>query len=56
MPAAMRRDCSRWRSGTRRQIVQARQKFNKLPSPKELMILRRWTNAGGPTLSGWMAR
>ncbi len=39
-----------------RQIVQARQKFNKLPSPKELLILRRWTNAGGPTLSGWMAR
>ncbi len=39
-----------------RQIVQARQKFNKLPSLKELMILRRWTNAGGPTLSGWMAR
>jgi PcfJ-like protein len=39
-----------------RQLVQARQKGNKLPSPKELMILKRWTSAGGPALSKWLAR
>jgi hypothetical protein len=39
-----------------RQLVQARQKGNKLPGPKELMILKRWTSAGGPTLSKWLAR
>jgi hypothetical protein len=37
-----------------RQIVQARQKFNKLPSQKELSILNRWAGAGGPSLSKWL--
>lgn len=38
------------------QIVQARRKFNALPSERELSILRRWAAAGGPELSGWVAR
>jgi PcfJ-like protein len=38
------------------QIVQARRKCNALPSERELAILRRWAAAGGPTLSGWVAR
>ncbi len=36
------------------QIVQARQKSNKLPSPKELTLLNRWAGAGGPSLSSWL--
>jgi hypothetical protein len=39
-----------------RQIVQARQKYNKLPSPKEISILNRWAGAGGPSLSKWISR
>ena len=38
-----------------RQIVQARQKYNKMPSPKELSILNRWAGAGGPSLSKWLS-
>ena len=38
-----------------RQIVQARRKFNALPSEKELSILGRWTAAGGPSISRWVA-
>ncbi len=41
-------------SNPTRLIVQARQKFNKLPNPKELSILRRWTATGGPSLSKWL--
>lgn len=39
-----------------RQVVQARQKYNKLPSPREISILNRWTGAGGPSLSKWISR
>jgi hypothetical protein len=39
-----------------RQIVQARQKFNKAASPKELSIIARWACAGGPTASKFLAR
>jgi hypothetical protein len=39
-----------------RQIVQARQKFNKVASPKELSIITRWACAGGPTVSKYLAR
>jgi hypothetical protein len=38
------------------QVIQARQKFNKLPSLKELAILRRWSDAGGPSPSKWLVR
>ncbi len=38
-----------------RQVVQARQKFNRMPGPKELSVLRRWAEAGGPTPSKWLA-
>jgi PcfJ-like protein len=38
-----------------RQVVQARQKYNKLPSPKEISILNRWAGAGGPSLSKWLS-
>jgi PcfJ-like protein len=38
-----------------RQIVQARRKFNAAPMPKEMQLLRRWADAGGPTLSKWLA-
>ena len=38
-------------SGT---IVQARQKCNAAPSPKEIDILRRWADAGGPRLARWL--
>jgi PcfJ-like protein len=37
-------------------IVQARRKFNALPTERELAILKRWSAAGGPTLSQWVAR
>ncbi|MFO0953237.1 MAG: PcfJ domain-containing protein [Isosphaeraceae bacterium] len=37
-----------------RQVVQARKKFNALPTPKELQVLRRWTDTGGPSLSKWV--
>ena len=37
-------------------IVQARRKFNALPSERELAILRRWAAEGGPKLSQWVAR
>jgi PcfJ-like protein len=40
---------------TNRQIVQARRKFNMPPSPKELSILGRWADSGGPALSKWLA-
>jgi hypothetical protein len=39
-----------------RQIVQARQKFNKEASPKELSIVNRWASAGGPGVSKFLAR
>ena len=39
-----------------RTIVQARQRHNGLPTHKELAILRRWADAGGPVLSKWLAR
>jgi PcfJ-like protein len=39
-----------------RQIVQARQKFNKEASPKELSIVKRWASEGGPSLSKLLAR
>ncbi len=39
-----------------RQIVQARQKYNKLPNPRELAILNRWAGAGGPSPSKWLSR
>jgi hypothetical protein len=39
-----------------RQIVQARQKFNKEASPKELSIINRWSSAGGPSVSKLLAR
>lgn len=38
-----------------RQIIQARRKFNKSASPKELAILGRWAASGGPSLSKWLA-
>lgn len=37
-----------------RRIVQARRKFNKMPDPKELSVLGRWSLAGGPALSKWL--
>ena len=43
-------------SNQTRQVVQARQKYNKLPSPREISILNRWTGAGGPSLSKWISR
>jgi hypothetical protein len=43
-------------SNVNRQIIQARRRHNALPSPKELAILRRWANAGGPSISTWLAR
>jgi PcfJ-like protein len=39
-----------------RQVVQARQRYNKLPSPKELSILQRWAGSGGPSPSKWLFR
>src|SRR4051812_8206552 len=39
-----------------RQIVQARRKYNALPSEKERSILGRWTVAGGPSVSKWVSR
>ncbi len=38
-----------------RSIVQARQKLNARPSPKEIAILQRWAMAGGPSLSKHLA-
>lgn len=38
-------------SGT---IVQARQKGNAAPSPKEINLLHRWAGAGGPRLAKWL--
>ncbi len=38
-----------------RQIVQARQKYNKMPDARELSILKRWTMAGGPAMSKWVS-
>jgi hypothetical protein len=38
-----------------RQIVQARRKFNARPGERELALLRRWADAGGPSLSKWIA-
>jgi hypothetical protein len=38
------------------QIVQARGRFNVTPKRRELSLLRRWGDAGGPTLSNWLAR
>ena len=43
-------------SNREHKIVQARRKFNALPTERELGILKRWSAAGGPTLSGWVAR
>jgi hypothetical protein len=43
-------------STSSREIVQARQRFNALPDKRSLAILRRWTAAGGPMLSKWVAR
>jgi len=43
-------------SNQTRQVVQARQKYNKLPSPREISILNRWTGAGGPSLWNWISR
>lgn len=40
----------------RRQIIQGRQKFNKLPSPRELVVLKRCADSGGPSLSKWLVR
>jgi hypothetical protein len=42
-------------SNQNRQVVQARQKYNKLPSPKEISILNRWGVVGGPSLSKWIS-
>jgi hypothetical protein len=39
-----------------RQIVQARGKFNRAPGRRELAILGRWNESGGPKLSKWLAR
>jgi hypothetical protein len=39
-----------------RQIVQARRRFNALPTQKELSLVGRWAGAGGPALSKWLAR
>jgi hypothetical protein len=39
-----------------RQIIQARQRFNAIAGPKELLLLRRWADAGGPSLSHWLAQ
>jgi PcfJ-like protein len=39
-----------------RQIAQARGKFNKTARRRELAILGRWSDAGGPALSKWLAR
>jgi hypothetical protein len=38
-----------------RHVIQARRKFNKLPTPKDLAVLRRWADTGGPSLSKWVA-
>jgi hypothetical protein len=43
-------------SNADRQIVQARKRFNTLPESKEIAILKRWADAGGPRLSRWLAR
>jgi hypothetical protein len=43
-------------SNQSRQIIQARRQLNGLPSPKELAILGRWADAGGPSISKWLAR
>ena len=37
-------------------IVQARRRFNAMPSDREIAILNRWTAAHGPWLSTWVAR
>lgn len=37
-----------------RQIVQARRKQNRMPSPKEIFILQRWASAEGLSLSKWL--
>jgi hypothetical protein len=37
-------------------IVQARQRYNAVPTEKELSLLCRWTGAGGPALSKWLRR
>ena len=34
-------------------IVQIRRRSNKPPKGSELAILRRWGDAGGPTLAHW---
>ena len=39
-----------------RQIVQARQKFNKEASPKQLSLITRWASAGGPSMSKLLVR
>jgi hypothetical protein len=39
-----------------RQVVQARRKYNMAPGPRELAILRRWADSGGPAPSRWLAR
>jgi hypothetical protein len=35
----------------RREIIQARGRFNRMPEPDELCLLTRWTHAGGPSLA-----
>lgn len=39
-----------------RQVVQARRRLNDWPGEKDLSLLSRWTGAGGPTVSRWVAR
>lgn len=42
-------------SNKQRKIVQVRRRWNKSPNGSDLSILVRWGDAGGPTLSYWLA-
>ena len=42
-------------SNKERRIVQVRRRWNKLPTSGDLSLLVRWSEAGGPKLSYWLA-
>jgi hypothetical protein len=43
-------------SNTQRMITQARGKYNKLPTERDMNLLVRWGLKGGPSLSNWIKK
>jgi hypothetical protein len=42
-------------NNVQRTIVQVRRRWNRLPTDRELSLLERWGEAGGPRLAHWLA-